>query len=334
VNSSASLSVAANTNSLAPTSEQLARLKQRRVYVAGHGGLVGSALLRALAPLDAQLLTRRSAELDLRNQRATAEFFRHERPEMVLFAAAKVGGIQANSRYPAEFLYDNLAMASNAIQSASEAGTARFVFLGSTCIYPRLAPQPMPESALLTGELEPTNEGYALAKIIGLKLCQFYRREHGVLFHSLIPTNLYGPGDNYHPDHSHVLPALVRRIHEAQVAGLDSVALWGTGSALREFLHVDDLAAAVLHLATIDNPPDWVNVGSGDEVTILQLATLIAEVVGFDGKLVTDPSRPDGTPRKLADSSLVTSTGWRPRISLRDGLVQTYQDFLSHTAAG
>lgn len=296
--------------------------------------MVGSALMRALAPLDAKLVTRRSAELDLRNQRSTEEFFRSERPEIVLFAAAKVGGIRANSTYPAEFLYENLAMASNAIQAAYEFGTERFVFLGSTCIYPRLAPQPMPESALLTGELEPTNEGYALAKIIGLKLCQYYRREHGVLFHSLMPTNLYGPGDNYHPDHSHVLPALVRRIHEAKLAGLDSVALWGTGAALREFLHVDDLAAAVLHLATVDNPPDWVNVGSGDEVTILELARLIGEVVGFKGKIVTDPSRPDGAPRKLADISRITSTGWRPQISLRHGLVQTYQDFLGHAAAG
>lgn len=331
---SAPPSLLANSRPLAPTIEQLAPLRNRRIYVAGHGGMVGSALMRALAPLGTKLLTRSSRELDLRNQRATADFFRNERPEIVLFAAAKVGGIQANSTYPAEFLYDNLTMASNTIQAAFESRTERFVFLGSICIYPRLAAQPISESAVLTGELEPTNEGYALAKIIGLKLCQLYRREHGVLFHSLMPSNLYGPGDNYHPDRSHVLPALIHRIHQAKSAGLESVAIWGTGAARREFLHVDDLARAVLHLTTIDNPPDWVNVGSGDEVTILELASLIAKVVGFEGKIITDPSRPDGTPRKLADISLITSTGWGPRISLHDGLAQTYQDYLSHAATG
>jgi GDP-L-fucose synthase len=319
---------------ITPQVERLSRLKNRRIYVAGHGGMVGSALVRGLAPLEAQLLKRSSDELDLRNQKATTEFFRSERPEIVLFAAARVGGIQANSSQPADFLYDNLAMATNAIQAAYEWGTSRFVFLGSTCIYPRLAPQPMSESSLLTGELEPTNEGYALAKIAGLKLCQFYRRQYGVQFHSLMPTNLYGPGDNYHPEHSHVLPALVRRFHEAKEAGRDSVTIWGTGEAFREFLHVDDLAAAVLHLATLDNPPDWVNVGSGDEVTIRQLATLVAEVVGYTGKIANDPSRPDGTPRKLADISLLQSTGWRPGISLRDGLSRTYEDFLAQQSAG
>jgi GDP-L-fucose synthase len=317
-----------------PQTEQLNQLRNRRVYVAGHAGMVGSALSRALAPLDAQLITRNSAELDLRNQQATREFFRDERPEVVLFAAARVGGIQANSTYPADFLYDNLAMAANAIQAAYECGTRRFVYLGSTCIYPRLAPQPVPESALLSGELEPTNEGYALAKIAGLKLCQFYRRQYGVLFHSLMPTNLYGPGDNYHPDHSHVLPALVRRLHEAKQTNQESVTIWGTGSALREFLHVDDLAAAVLHVATLDNPPDWINVGSGEEVSIRQLATLIAEVVGYTGEILNDPSRPDGPPRKLADISLLRSTGWQPRIALRDGLARTYKDFLSQRSAG
>jgi GDP-L-fucose synthase len=324
----------ASANVARPQVEQLNRLKNRRVYVAGDRGMVGSALVRALDPLDVQLVTRSSANLDLRHQQATQKFFRDERPEVVLFAAARVGGIQANSSQPADFLYDNLAMAANAIQAAYEWGTSRFVFLGSTCIYPRLAPQPMPESALLTGELEPTNEGYALAKIAGLKLCQLYRRQYGVMFHSLMPTNLYGPGDNYHPDHSHVLPGLVRRFHEAKEAGSKSVTIWGTGKALREFLHVDDLAGAVLHLATIDNPPDWINVGSGEEVMIHELASMIAEVVGYNGEITCDLSKPDGTPRKLADISLLRSTGWRPQITLREGLVRTYEDFLAQKAAG
>ena len=296
--------------------------------------MVGGALLRALAPSGAELVTRTSAELDLRDQAATREFFASERPEIVLFAAAKVGGIQANASAPAEFLYDNVAMATNAIQAAYEAGCERFVFLGSMCVYPRLAPQPMAESALLTSELEPTNEGYALAKIVGLKMCQFYRRQHGVLFHSLMPTNLYGPGDNYDVDHAHVIPSFIRRFHEAKKEGQRSVVIWGSGRPLREFLHVDDLASAVLHLASLEDPPDWVNVGSGDEVSILELARMVAEVVGFPGEIVTDPSRPDGTPRKLADFSLLRSTGWQPRISLREGLRQTYEAFLSERERG
>jgi GDP-L-fucose synthase len=296
--------------------------------------MVGSALIRALAPIDVQLLRRTSDELDLRNQQATNEFFRSERPEVVLFAAARVGGIQANSSRPADYLCDNLLMAANAIRAAYEWGTSRFVFLGSTCIYPRLAPQPIPETALLTGELEPTNEGYALAKIAGLKLCQFYRGQYGVMFHSLMPTNLYGPGDNYHLDHSHVLPALLRRFHEAKEARQKSVTIWGTGEPRRELLHVDDLAAAVLHLATLDNPPDWVNVGSGDELTVRELAVLVAEVIGYTGEIVNDPSRPDGTPRKRANISLLLSTGWRPQISLRDGIARTYEDFLREMTAG
>jgi GDP-L-fucose synthase len=302
--------------------------KGRRVYVAGHLGMVGSALARALEPLRPRSVARTSAELDLRNQTATEEFFERERPEIVLFAAARVGGIQANSAYPAEFLYDNLAMVMNSVQAAYRCGCERFVFLGSTCIYPRLAPQPMAETALLTGPLEPTNEAYALAKIAGLKLCQFYRRQYGVLFHSIMPTNLYGPGDNYHPEHAHVLPALIRRFDEAKQQGLASVTIWGTGASMREFLHVDDLAAAVLHIASLDNPPDWVNVGSGDEVTILDLARTVADVVGFRGEILRDRDRPDGTPRKRADDSLLRSTGWKSRIALRDGLAKTYADFL------
>jgi GDP-L-fucose synthase len=296
--------------------------------------MAGSALVRALEPVRAELVVRSSTELDLRNQAATNEFFQAERPEIVLFAAGRVGGIQANVNAPAEFMYDNLMMAANAIHSAYEAGCERFVYLGSTCVYPRMAEQPMRESALLTGELEPTNEGYAVAKIAGLKLCQMYRRQYGVLFHSLMPTNMYGPGDNYHPEHSHVLAGLLRRIHEAKVAGKPEVTIWGTGSPLREFLHVDDMASAVLHVASLDDPPDWVNVGSGEEVSILDLAKMIAGVVGFAGEIKTDTSRPDGTPRKLTELSLLRSTGWQPRISLREGLERTYQAFLEEHASG
>jgi GDP-L-fucose synthase len=301
----------------------------RRVYVAGHQGMVGSALLRALEPLGTVTVTRTSRELDLRNQAATVDFFRSERPQIVLFAAARVGGIQANANAPAEFLYDNLAMTTHAIQAAYESGVERFEFVGSMCVYPRLAPQPIAESALLTGTLEPTNEGYALAKIAGLKLCQFYRRQYGVLFHSLMPTNLYGPGDKYQPDRAHVLPALLRRFHDAKVEGQPSVVIWGTGQARREFLHVDDLAAAILHLAALAEPPDWVNVGSGEEVSILELARIVAEVVGYNGEIVTDSTRPDGMLRRLADSSLIRSTGWQPRIALREGIEQTYRAFVS-----
>jgi GDP-L-fucose synthase len=291
--------------------------------------MVGSALIRALRPHGAELITRSSAGLDLRNQSATEAFFQEERPQVVLFAAAKVGGIQANIAAQADFLYDNVTMAANAIHSAFETGCKRFVYLGSTCVYPRLAPQPMVESSLLTGPLEPTNEGYALAKIAGLKLCQMYRHQHGVVFHSLMPSNLYGPGDNYHSERSHVVASLIRRFHEAKEQRAESVTIWGTGRAIREFLHVDDAAAATLHAAALENPPDWMNVGASEEVSILELATLVAEVVGFSGVILTDPSNPDGTPRKAADSSLIRSTGWQPRISLRDGLVQTYQSFLS-----
>jgi GDP-L-fucose synthase len=296
--------------------------------------MVGSALVRALAPLDVELVSRSSSELDLRDQAATDEFFRTERPEIVLFAAARVGGIQANIDAPAEFLYDNLAMATHAIHSAYQAGCKRFVFLGSTCVYPRMAPQPMAETALLTGPLEPTNEGYALAKIAGLKLCQYYRQQHGVLFHSLMPSNLYGPGDNYHPSRAHVVASLVRRFHEAKLENKSSVVIWGTGSAMRELLHVDDAAAATLHVAAIDDPPDWINVGSGEEVSILELARMVAEAVGYEGEIRTDPEKPDGMPRKAADAALLRSTGWQPRITLREGLRQTYQAFLREREAG
>ena len=317
-----------------PVSDVRRRFAGRRVFVAGHQGMVGAALLKALEPLGAELITRTSVELDLRNQAATDDFFHSARPEIVLFAAARVGGIQANASYPAEFLYDNLVMATHAIHAAYEWGAQRFVYLGSTCIYPRLAPQPIPESALLTGELEATNEAYALAKIAGLKLCQYYRRQYGVLFHSLMPSNLYGPGDNYHLEHAHVVPALLRKFHEANEAGDATVTIWGSGRPLREFLHVDDLATAVLHVAALDDPPDWVNVGSGEEVSIRRLAEMIAEVVGYRGQIVADLARPDGTPRKRTDISLLGSTGWQPSIALRDGLARTYAEFCRARESG
>ena len=305
----------------------------QRIYIAGHNGMVGSALCRHLSDReDTELLLRDRKELDLTDDLSVSAFFREERPDTVLFAAAKVGGIQANNTYPVEFLADNVRMAVNAIQAAYENGVTRFVFLGSTCIYPRLASQPIQEAALLTSELEQTNEGYALAKITGLKLCQYYRRQYGVLFHSAMPTNLYGPGDNYHPENSHVLPALIRRFHEAKEKGLETVTIWGTGTPRREFLHVDDLASAVVHLMHLDNPPDWVNVGTSEDIPILELAKLVAKTVGFVGTIATDPSKPDGTPRKLTDTTLLRNTGWSPKIDMLSGLELTYQDFLARSS--
>jgi len=306
-----------------------------KVFVAGHRGMVGAAVIRQLKSAGfTNLLLRSRSELDLTNQSSVHAFFYEHRPEVVIFAAAKVGGIHANNTFPAEFLYQNLVMASNAIHAAWQHETKRFLFLGSTCIYPRLAPQPIAESSLLTSALEPTNEAYAIAKIAGLKLCQFYRRQYGVMFHSAMPTNLYGPGDNYHPSNSHVLPALIRRFHEAQDANADSVTIWGTGTPLREFLHVDDLASGILHLLQLSDPPDLVNIGSGEEISIRGVAELIAEVVGFRGHILTDTSMPDGTPRKLSDISLIKSTGWSPKISLRAGLKSAYQDFLNELEKG
>ena len=304
--------------------------REAKIYVAGHRGMVGSAIVRHLGSQGFDnLVVRDRIQLDLTNQSAVNSFFEEERPDAVIFAAAKVGGIHANKSYPADFIYQNLAMATNAIHAAWTAGTKRFLFLGSTCIYPRLASQPIQEDALLTAELEPTNEAYALAKIAGLKLCQHYRSQYGVTFHSAMPTNLYGPGDNYHPENSHVLPALIRRFHEAKEAGQPTVTIWGTGTPLREFLHVDDLAAGVIHLLQLDEPPDLVNIGSGDEISIMSLARLVAKTVGYAGQIVTDPSRPDGTPRKLSDISRIRATGWAPRISLSDGLQSAYDAFLT-----
>jgi GDP-L-fucose synthase len=306
-----------------------------RIYVAGHRGMVGSAVCRRLEQHGhTNLLTRGRDQLDLTSQAAVEAFFAAQKPDAVVFAAARVGGIHANATYPAEFMHDNMMMEMNAIHAAFRHGVKRFLFLGSSCIYPREAPQPMPESCLLTSPLEPTNEAYALAKISGLKYCAYLRRQYGVLFHSAMPTNLYGPGDNYHPQDSHVLPALVRRFHEAREAGAEAVTIWGTGTPRREFLHVDDLAEGLLHLLRLEDPPDWVNIGTGEDLPIRELAGIIAEVVGFAGEIRTDPSKPDGTPRKLLDVSLLRGLGWKPRIALREGIASAYADFLAALESG
>ncbi len=306
-----------------------------KLFIAGHQGMVGSALVRRFErDAGVALLLRTRSELDLTNQAAVEGFFAREKPDTAIIAAAKVGGIHANSTYPAEFLFDNLAIAANTIHSAYRAGVKRLLFLGSSCIYPKHAPQPMAEDSLLTGPLEPTNEAYAIAKIAGLKLAQFYRQEHGVLFHSAMPTNLYGPGDNYHPQNSHVLPALIRRFHEAREANRPEVVAWGTGSPRREFLHVDDLAEGVAFLLTQPNPPDWINIGTGTDVTIRELTELVATTVGYRGKIIWDSSKPDGTPRKLMDVSKLSALGWRARLGLREGVERTYASFRAEVAAG
>jgi GDP-L-fucose synthase len=306
-----------------------------KLFIAGHNGMVGSALARRFQrEAGVTLLLRSRQELDLLNQAAVEAFYAAEKPDVAVIAAAKVGGIHANATYPAEFLFDNLAIAANTIHSAYRHGVKRLLFLGSSCIYPKLAPQPIHEDSLLTGPLEPTNEAYAIAKISGLKLCQYYRQQHGAFFHSAMPTNLYGPGDNYHPKNSHVLPALIRRFHEAKESGAAEVAAWGTGSPRREFLHVDDLADACAFLLRVDNPPDWINVGVGEDVTIRELTELVAATIGYKGRIAWDPSKPDGTPRKLLDVSRLTALGWRARIGLRDGVASAYQSFLHEKASG
>jgi GDP-L-fucose synthase len=306
-----------------------------KLYIAGHQGMVGAALVRRYQrESGVTLLLRTRRELDLASQAAVEAFFAAEKPDVAIIAAAKVGGIHANNTYPAEFLFDNLAIATNTIHAAYRHGTPRLLFLGSSCIYPKHAPQPMPEDCLLTGPLEPTNEAYAIAKITGLKLCQYYRKQYGVLFHSAMPTNLYGPGDNYHPQNSHVLPALIRRFHEAREQGKPEVVAWGTGSPRREFLHVDDLADACAFLLRTANPPDWINIGTGMDVTIRELTETVAAVTGYRGKIAWDASKPDGTPRKLMDVSRLTAIGWRARTALREGIEKTYASFLAEKAAG
>jgi GDP-L-fucose synthase len=306
-----------------------------KLYIAGHNGMVGGALVRRFKDEPGvTLLLRTRRQLDLSSQSAVDAFYAAEKPDVAIIAAAKVGGIYANNTYPAEFLFENLAIAANTIHSAYHAGTKRLLFLGSSCIYPKLAPQPMPEDSLLTGPLEPTNEAYAIAKITGLKLAQYYRKQYGVLFHSAMPTNLYGPGDNYHPQNSHVLPALIRRFEEARAAGKPEVIAWGTGAPRREFLHVDDLADACAFLLKIDNPPDWINIGTGTDVTIRELTETIAAVTKYQGTITWDPTKPDGTPRKLMDVSRLSALGWRARIGLREGIEKAYHSLLSEKAAG
>ena len=308
-----------------------------RIYVAGHRGMVGGAILRRLQAQGADTITRTHADLDLTDQRAVRDFMQAERPDVVILAAARVGGIHANNTYPADFIYDNLMIQSNVIHQAFAAGVTRLLQLGSSCIYPRAVPQPMREDALLTGTLEPTNEPYAIAKIAGIKLCESYNRQHGTDYRSVMPTNLYGPGDNFHPENSHVLPALIRRFHEAAREGRDEVVIWGTGTPRREFLHVDDMAEASLFV--LDLPKDaydantepmlsHINVGSGTDISILDLARMVARITGFRGRIVTDPTKPDGTPRKLMDVGRLAAMGWRARIGLEEGIAETYRWFL------
>lgn len=306
-----------------------------KIYIAGHRGMVGAATCRALQGAGyGNLVTRTRSELDLLDQAAVNAFFQAERPDVAVIAAARVGGIHANNTYPAEFMYENLAIAQNTIHAAYLAGVQRLLFLGSTCIYPKMAEQPIREASLLTSPLEPTNEAYAIAKIAGLKMCEYYRRQYGVGYHSAMPTNLYGPGDNYHPQNSHVLPALIRRFHEAKESGAPEVAIWGTGTPLREFLHADDAAAGILHLLRLENPPDWVNLGCGEDISIGDLAKLVMTTVGYEGELTFDTSKPDGTPRKLTDISRIRETGWAPSIPIEEGVALAYQSFLDEQSAG
>ncbi len=317
--------------------------KNIKIYVAGHRGMVGSAIVRQLqAKGFTNIVTRNHAELDLTNQHAVKIFFQEERPEQVYLAAAKVGGIHANNTYPAEFIYQNLMMEANVIHQAFEADVKKLLFLGSSCIYPKMARQPMAEDALLTGKLEPTNEPYAIAKIAGIKLCESYNRQyghsHGIDYRSVMPTNLYGPGDNYHPENSHVIPGLIRRFHEAKEQNSPEVMIWGTGTPMREFLYVDDMAAASVFVMEVDKQAydqhtepmqSHINVGFGSDVTIKELAETIGQVIGYQGKITFDTTKPDGTPRKLMNSDRLTKMGWKSTVGLVDGLKLAYQDFLA-----
>ena len=313
-----------------------------KIYVAGHRGMVGSAIVRRLQQQGhTNFVTRTHQELDLTNQQAVATFFQEEKPTQVYLAAAKVGGIHANNTYPAEFIYENLMMEANIIHQAFLNGVQKLLFLGSSCIYPRLAPQPMSENDLLTGKLESTNEPYAIAKIAGIKLCESYNRQygssHGIDYRSVMPTNLYGPGDNYHPENSHVIPALIRRFHEAKIANTPEVAIWGTGTPMREFLYVEDMASASVFVMDLDKASyelnttpmqSHINVGFGSDVTIKELALTVGQTVGYQGQITFDTSKPDGTPRKLMDSSRLQKMGWQAKVSLKDGLKIAYEDFL------
>lgn len=315
-----------------------------KIYVAGHRGMVGSAIVRALQTQGQfSLVTRTHAELDLTNQAAVRAFFTAEKPDQVYLAAAKVGGIHANNTYPAEFIYQNLMMEANVIDAAFRSGVKKLLFLGSSCIYPKLAHQPMAEDALLTSPLEPTNEPYAIAKIAGIKLCESYNRQygesHGLDYRSVMPTNLYGPGDNYHPENSHVIPALIKRFHEAKINQAPSVAIWGTGNPKREFLYVDDMAAACVHVMQLPKATynqhtqpmlSHINVGYGEDITIRELAEAVCKAVGYQGDITFDNSKPDGTPRKLMDSSRLSKLGWKPEVSLEQGLLLAYNDFLNN----
>jgi GDP-L-fucose synthase len=312
-----------------------------RIFVAGHRGMVGSAILRRLKAQGVETITRTRAELDLTSQADVRTFYERAKPDAVVVAAAKVGGIHANNTFPADFIYENLMIEANLIQGAFQVGVGRLLFLGSSCIYPRDAAQPMAENALLTGPLEPTNEPYAIAKIAGIKLCESYNRQHGTDFRSVMPTNLYGPGDNFHPDNSHVLPALIRRFHEAAVQGLDEVAVWGSGRPMREFLHVDDMAEACLFVMNLDRATyaqhttamlSHINVGTGTDVSIAELAHLVAGVTRFIGRITFDSSKPDGAPRKLMNVSRLSALGWQAKIGLREGIEDTYRWFLNNTA--
>jgi GDP-L-fucose synthase len=307
-------------------------IKGKRIFVAGHRGMVGSAVVRRLAREDCTVLVATRDELDLLRQDAVERWMQSNRPDAVVLAAAKVGGILANDRYPADFLYQNLLIETNVIGAAAAQPVGKLVFLGSSCIYPKLAPQPLKEESLLTGPLEPTNEWYAVAKIAGIKLCQAFRRQHGLDFISAMPTNLYGPGDNFDLQSSHVLPALIRKAHEAKLSGAAALEVWGTGQVRREFLHVDDCADAVVHLLKHYSGETHVNVGCGDDLTIRELASMVCTAVGFRGELRFDTSKPDGTPRKLMDISRLIQMGWSPRIGLRQGIEATYDWFLKHHA--
>ncbi|UPT91921.1 GDP-L-fucose synthase [Bradyrhizobium barranii subsp. apii] len=306
-------------------------MKGKSVYVAGHRGMVGAALVRRLAREDVQLVTVDRREVDLCNQAAVFDWFAKARPQVIFLAAAKVGGIVANDTLRAEFIYDNIAIAANVIQAAHQNGAEKLMFLGSSCIYPKLAPQPLREDSVLSGPLEPTNEPYAIAKIAGIKMAEAYRSQYGSDFISVMPTNLYGPGDNYHPELSHVVAALIRRFHEAKVAGAKSVIVWGTGTPRREFLYVDDMADACVHLMKTYSSAELVNIGTGEDITIAEFARVVAAIVGYGGEISFDTSRPDGTPRKLLDVSRLAKLGWRATTSLEDGVRRAYAAYLSHT---